>query len=501
MFDKLKPVKTISEASLSKGLKSTLFDGVFSQMMVVLTSGAFLAAFALKLGASNIIIGLLAAIGPLCQIIQLPSVFLINKIRYRKLIVSTCVFLSRFLWIVIAIVPWLFSADYSIFIFIILLIIINLLSSVAGCSWNSWIRDFVPENLYSKFFAKRFAIATGAGAALSVIAGIVIVKLNNYFTFPTTSYSLYFIIGGILGIGGLFFIVNIPEPQMESTEKENFLKQIMNPVKDVKFRNLLKFLATWNFAVNMASPFFIIYMINRLGLPLFYIIALTVLNQIINVLFFKIWGRISEKFSNKSCLSVACFIFLLSILIWPFTTLPDKYFLTIPLLILIHVLLGISTAGITLCSSTITLKFAPYGKATSYLALSGIINGLVAGLGSITAGCAGQFFELCGLKLTFSWIFKDSILNLSAMDLKGLDFVFIMAFIVGIYALHRLLVVRETGDVDEKIVYDELIAETMNEFRGISSSVGGKYSVLMPITASLNSLKNIVHYTKKTKKD
>jgi len=45
-------------------------DGVASQAMGVLTGGAFLIAFAIKLGASNFVIGLLAAIGPLSQLLQ-----------------------------------------------------------------------------------------------------------------------------------------------------------------------------------------------------------------------------------------------------------------------------------------------------------------------------------------------------------------------------------------------------------------------------------------------
>ena len=38
---------------------------------------------------------------------------------------------------------------------------------------------------------------------------------------------------------------------------------------------------------------------------------------------------------------------------------PNKYFLTIPLLIGIHILMGIATAGITLASGNIGLKLAP----------------------------------------------------------------------------------------------------------------------------------------------
>lgn len=48
-----------------------------------------------KLGASNMMIGLLAAIGPLSQLLQLPSVALIEKICNRRAIVVAAAGLGR----------------------------------------------------------------------------------------------------------------------------------------------------------------------------------------------------------------------------------------------------------------------------------------------------------------------------------------------------------------------------------------------------------------------
>ncbi|MFQ6114951.1 MAG: hypothetical protein ACE5NG_12865, partial [bacterium] len=54
--------------------------------MATLTGGVFLVAFALKLGASNTTIGLLAAIPPLAQLIKIPSIYVVEKIRNRRAI-------------------------------------------------------------------------------------------------------------------------------------------------------------------------------------------------------------------------------------------------------------------------------------------------------------------------------------------------------------------------------------------------------------------------------
>lgn len=77
---------TLTEEEIQSGLRSVIKDGLTTQTMVTLTGGVFLVAFALKLGASNLVIGLLAAIPLLAQLIQIPSVYLIEKYRVRQAI-------------------------------------------------------------------------------------------------------------------------------------------------------------------------------------------------------------------------------------------------------------------------------------------------------------------------------------------------------------------------------------------------------------------------------
>jgi MFS family permease len=122
-------------------------------------------------------------------------------------------------------------------------------------------------------------------------------------------------------------------------------------------------------------------MLKRLGMDMSFVIALTVLSQIMNLAFLRIWGRFSDLFSNKSLLAVCAPLFLACILAWTFTTMPEKHMGTIPLLVAIHIFMGISIAGVTLASGNIALKLAPKEQATPYLAANSIVNSLAAGIG------------------------------------------------------------------------------------------------------------------------
>ena len=59
-----------------------------------------------------------------------------------------------------------------------------------------------------------------------------------------------------------------------------------------------------------------------------------------------------------------------------------------------------------------------------------------------------------------------------ALDLQGLDFLFVLSFTVGLYSMHRLLAVREEGDVKPEVVVSEFYAEVRRTVRSVST-IGG----------------------------
>lgn len=479
VFAVLMPQKTISDKDVATGLNALIYDGVCFQTMLVLTSGAFLTAFAVKLGASNFVIGAIAAIGPLCQVLQIPSIFIVDKLKYRKLIVEICAFASRILWVPLALLPWFIPPAAAIIVMLVIIFLMNILGALAGCSWNSWMRNFVPEEVYGTLFPKRLAYAVGAGAAVSLLAGIAVEKVHFSSTMPTAPYSMCFFMGTIFGLIGIICIAKIPEPHRENATVQNkgFLESIISPIRDVRYRKLIYFMGVWNFAINMAAPFFVVYMMKYLDIDIFTIILLSVVNQFANFLFYGIWGRLSDKFSNKSCLAVSGFLFVICIAMW---TTAEKHLLIIPLLLVIHILAGISTAGVTLCSNNIMLKLAPKQEATSYLAACSMIVGLSTAVAPIVGALAETFFKAYNFTLSVSCTHLNNTFQLNLLDYWGLDFVFLVACVIGIYAIGTLSKVREPGEKLARDVYSELMVEISQGLRTMSTVVGLKFLFKAP---------------------
>jgi MFS family permease len=210
------------------------------------------------------------------------------------------------------------------------------------------------------------------------------------------------------------------------------------------------------------------------------VIALAVLSQVVSIAFYRIWGRAADRFSNKSVLLVSGPIFMFCILGWTFTTLPDVYLLTLPLLVLIHIFTGISTAGVSLASGNIGLKLAPGGCGTAYLAASTIMNSVAAGIAPIVGGLSADFFADRALSWTLTWQSPVRTVVFETLDFQHWDFFFFIAFVIGLYSLHRLAFVLEEGEVKEEIVAQELISEVMREMRNFSTAGGLRHLVEFP---------------------
>jgi len=229
-----------------------------------------------------------------------------------------------------------------------------------------------------------------------------------------------------------------------------------------------------------------VYMLKRLGLSMSFIIGLSIVSQVMNFMFLKVWGRYTDRFSNKSVLAICGPLFILSILAWTFTTMPERYFLTIPLVVAIHIVMGLSSAGVSLASGNISMKLAPEGQATAYLATNTIANSIAAGIAPILGGKFADFFSGRELAWTLEYTSPGGTFALPTLNLQQWDFFFAIAFLIGLYSMHRLAMIKESGEVSEKIVARELVTEVRSQVRILSSVEGLRQMVSFPLAMIRN---------------
>jgi len=477
--ERFSPKPTISDQDIAGGLRWLTWEGTASMGFFSITTSGFLAAYALLLGCSNFQIGVLAALPFLTQPLQIFVIPLVERFRRRKVITLASWIPAQLSWVLIALIPLLRDVPSSSAV-VLLLVTIGIRGvfvAITNCSWNSWLRDLIPQQILGTVFARRQMWANLAAMTFGLGASFFVTYWQGHATAGNEAlgYTFPLLFGAaFLGLASPLFMSLMPEPLMQPSTgpQPSFFATISPPFRDGNYRRLLSFLLLWGLALNMSIPFFAVYMLLRLGLPLWAVIAFSMLSQAFNILFLRLWGRLADRFGFKAVLSVSVSLYLLVVLGWTFTTMPERYALTIPLLVILHILAGIAAAGATLSTATIGLKLAPKGQATAYLAAAGLATSLGTGLGPLLGGYLADFFSVRQLSLVFEWTSPLSAIQLPVFSLSGFDFLFCITFVVGLFTLSALVAFREEGEVGREVILETLFAPMRHAVRPMSSVPG-----------------------------
>jgi MFS family permease len=468
----------ITSSDIEQGKRALVHDGAWANVVGALTSGVLLVGFALQLGASDQIIGILAAIPFISQLAQIPAIWLIGALRRRKAITLIGTTAGRIIILGLAVLP-LADREAALWLLIAGQFAVGILGAIGACGWNSWIHDLLPKEGLGDFFARRLFWATSLGMAASLLGGLLVDHAETLFGGEARIvyvYSIITVAGAAAGFASSWWLAQVPEPAMRPPDatapRPGLLAMLRQPLRDRNFRRLIFFMVSWNFATNLAAPFIAVYLVQQLGFDLGFVVVLAVLSQLANILTLRWWGVIADRFSTKSVLAVCAPVFLACIFALPYTHTPERHALTVPMLVVLHLLMGGAAAGIGLGTGTIGMRLARADDATSYLAAFGLFGALAAGIAPIIGGALSTWFADKELALVLHWGAGDVATELIAMRLRHWDFFFALAFLLGLYAVFRLQKVEETGDVDEQQVMRQFMLEAQRSMRSLSTVAG-----------------------------
>ena len=450
----------LDDSGTEYGMRMLLKDTVFFQMMTVLTSGVLLTDFARGLMPENdTLIGILAAAPPLCQLLQVPAIVLVERWRNRRAITVVLATAGRLAWFAYPAIAMMENKTAAAALLIFTQFWYFGGTYLASCAISSWLRDLVPDHRISEYFGKRLALATVA-SALTLAATLVV--LPGASVDASTRLRIIagcFFVGGIFGMLSSRYIALAPEPRMPEAPRTPILALLREPLADKAFVKFLTFNGVWFAAYGMSWQFFPKVLLAHHALSLPTVTALTMGGLLINALFFRIWARIAVKHDDRSILSGALPVYLVGLLLWPLAeSLPTTA--GAALAAVAFLVCGAAFAGMQLGVVNLGLKYAPRGKAAAYLACNALVMGTASALSPALGGLLadgldgkGRFAGSGGLGLPVS----------------GLGVVFIIAILTGLYALARFTHLPAPVAKNRRAVYADVVAEAV----AMAAAAGG----------------------------
>lgn len=259
---------TALESHAVTGLRYFWLDGTFSSFSENLAAG-FIAIFALAYGATNTQIGVLTALTNLAGALALfPGAAYSERVGRRKpVIVATGGWSARIIFLLLCIVPlFVLPGTVAIWLIIILSAARSFMGSFANPPWTSMAADLVPPDMRGKYFSGR-AQAMGVAALIAApFGGWLIKELNGSHPFPLAGYQVTFLIAFAIGTAATVCFSRIPEVRGDGVHrpkhKRGDLRKALRQSPD--FMAFLVGAFIFNFSIQIAGPFFNIYLIKDL---------------------------------------------------------------------------------------------------------------------------------------------------------------------------------------------------------------------------------------------
>ncbi len=265
---------------LSSSALWSLYEGMTS---------LYLVAFALELGASNTVVGLLGALPWLASILtQIPGAQLIEHYS-RKSIMIGFGFFNRVLWIPILLSPFLMKEP--LMAVVVFFLLAKIAETIMDPSWASVMADIVPEKIRGKFFSKRFTLLGLFGMSAMLVGGFILKQIPGM-----KGFAVLFGIGAVAGILSTSLVRKLREPEF-SDHEHHHIKEFFTLSGALK--KFVAFGVAFNFAFMIASPFFAVYLLKNLGVNYWFygiIMSIATASQIISVRYI---GRLTDRFGDK----------------------------------------------------------------------------------------------------------------------------------------------------------------------------------------------------------
>ncbi|SEO06050.1 Na+/melibiose symporter [Paenibacillus sp. OV219] len=360
-----------------KYLKLITSEGISGGMLGSILGGPFLTGFMLYLGASSAQIGFALAIPAFANLAQIFTAIITHNVDNRRAYVFGYGVLYRVLWVLTGLIPFVLPQSYWVYTFITLYLLSYLCSNIAGVIWASLISDMIPAQVRGRYMGIRNTIVGGL-AALAVLAGGQLLELFS----KQNGFIVLYAIAAVCMVWNGYHLFNYPNLPFEKSQESQKLKLLVKPLRDRSFLRATLFLAAWIFFQNMAVPLFSYVMQDVLTISIQWVTIITTIQMVVMMASYYVWGNLNAKYGTKRVLLWTLPIISAACMLWgAIAWLP-----AIPVLILVHMLLGVGTGGFTQLTFNFTIEEAPGSERTIYVAVFAALTGFTGFLGPILGG-------------------------------------------------------------------------------------------------------------------
>lgn len=342
------------------------FDGLFAvasdNIMVT-----YLTLYILALGATKAQIGLMSALSSLsAALLLLPGALLVERIGHRKQVTMMGGGgFARLAILALALSPFASKYPALVWIAIALSVTRDAFANLSFPAWLSLTSDIVPLEGRGRYFGSRnFAMGIGA-MVTTLLVGEMITRAG-----APAGYQLALLLAFALGLASTFSFSRLkdsngaaPAPVKAPLSLPTLLRGLKEyPV----FISLCATAALWNLSLNIAGPFFNVYLVQNLGATAAMVGITSVASSFASLSFQHKLGELADRWGPSRLQMLSMIAIPILPFGWIFINAPWQ---VIPL----NLLGGLLWGAFNLASFNFLLTILPDDQRARYSALYQIV--------------------------------------------------------------------------------------------------------------------------------
>jgi MFS family permease len=392
-----------------RNLSRYWFDGLFAAASDTIPIN-YMTLYLLALGATGSQIGLFSSLTSLAAAIcLLPGALMVERYGRRKEI--TVFFggsLARFALLVLALLPLGFAGQALIWVVIIVTIFRSAVGNLAFPAWMSITGDIVPLEGRGRYFGSRNFVMSITAVVMTYLMGEFITRVGS-----PQGYQLSLILAFGVGMFSTYFFSRIKDQQAALPVHSSMSVSLPAMWRDLRaspvFLSFCMASALWNFFVNVAGPFFNVYMVQDLKFTAA-MVGLTAVSTSISRMFLqqKV-GELSDRWGAGRVQMICMFLIPILPITWIFITQLWQ-------VVALNILGGMLWGAFELVSFNYLLQLTPDAQRARYSAIYQIV---------VTLALAGG--AAVGSSIIIAWGYKG-IFVVSALGriVAALAFLFLV---------------------------------------------------------------------------
>jgi MFS family permease len=308
-------------AQIKHNLYWFFFDGLFASASdnIVVT---YVTLYILALGATRAQVGLMSSFSSFtCALVLLPGAILVERYGHRK--EFTMAFgggVARLAILVLALLPMFVRGQAIVLAAIALSVMRDAFGNLSFPGWVSVTADVVPMEGRGRFFASRNFIMGVTGMLAILLAGELITR-----TSVPLGYQIALGLAFVIGLASTFSFGHLQDPMgILAHARAPGLLSLRTVLQDMQanpsFLALSLVMTFWNFSLNIAGPFFNVYMVENLKFTASMVGITSIVGSVASLLIQRRMGHLSDKWGPRKVQLIFMFLIPLLPFSWMFVT-------------------------------------------------------------------------------------------------------------------------------------------------------------------------------------